>query len=105
VIDVYSRSVVGGALWKSLRTDLALDALDMGLWTRTRAGHDITRCHLVGLPYSPPGRTPHQCVTGRTRIVAVVVLRSRDMRVAGSGLEQPHPWLGLLWDRSACTRV
>jgi len=26
----------------SLRTDLALDALDMGLWTRQRAGHDVS---------------------------------------------------------------
>ena len=26
----------------SLRTDLALDALDMGLWTRQRAGQDVT---------------------------------------------------------------
>jgi transposase InsO family protein len=25
-----------------LRTDLALDALDMGLWARQRAGHDVT---------------------------------------------------------------
>ncbi len=34
--------MVGWQLSKSLRTDLALDALEMGLWTRQRAGHDIT---------------------------------------------------------------
>ncbi|GAA3165351.1 hypothetical protein GCM10010531_17300 [Blastococcus jejuensis] len=33
VIDVYSRRVVGWQLSKSLRTDLALDALEMGIWT------------------------------------------------------------------------
>ena len=31
VIDVYSRRVVGWQVSKSLRTDLALDALEMGL--------------------------------------------------------------------------
>jgi putative transposase len=40
VIDVFSRRVVGWQLSKSLRTDLALDALEMGLWTREHAGHD-----------------------------------------------------------------
>ncbi len=34
VVDVFSRRVVGWQLSKSLRTDLALDALEMGIWTR-----------------------------------------------------------------------
>ncbi|MGJ7442984.1 IS3 family transposase [Aquipuribacter sp. MA13-6] len=42
VIDVFSRRVVGWQLSKSLRTDLALDALEMGIWTRQHAGHDVT---------------------------------------------------------------
>jgi putative transposase len=42
VTDVYSRRVVGWQLSKSLRTDLALDALEMGLWTRRREGRDVT---------------------------------------------------------------
>ena len=42
VIDVYSRRVVGWQLSKNLRTDLALDALEMGLWDRARAGRDTT---------------------------------------------------------------
>jgi putative transposase len=41
VIDVYSRRVVGWQLSKSLRTDLALDALEMGIWTRRRTGLDL----------------------------------------------------------------
>ncbi|WP_406051357.1 IS3 family transposase [Kribbella sp. NBC_00889] len=42
VLDVFSRLVVGWQVSTSLRTDLALDALDMGLWARQRAGHDLT---------------------------------------------------------------
>jgi len=42
VLDVFSRRVVGWQLSTSLRTDLALDALNMGLWTRQRAGHDTS---------------------------------------------------------------
>lgn len=42
VLDVYSRMIVGWQVSTSLRTDLALDALDMGLWNRQRAGQDVT---------------------------------------------------------------
>ena len=42
VTDVYSRRVVGWQLSKHLRTDLALDALEMGIWTRHREGRDVT---------------------------------------------------------------
>lgn len=41
VVDVFSRRVVGWQVSKSLRTDLALDALEMGLWTRAHAGRDV----------------------------------------------------------------
>jgi putative transposase len=42
VLDVFSRMIVGWQVSTSLRTDLALDALDMGLWTRQRADQDVT---------------------------------------------------------------
>ena len=42
VLDVYSRRVVGWQVSTSLRTDLALDALSMGLWTRQRDDHDTS---------------------------------------------------------------
>src|SRR5215212_5126977 len=42
VTDVFSRRVVGWQLSKSLRTDLALDALEMGLWTRRHERHGTT---------------------------------------------------------------
>jgi putative transposase len=38
VIDVYSRMVVGWQISTSLRSDLAIDALEMAVWNRTRAG-------------------------------------------------------------------
>jgi transposase InsO family protein len=40
VLDVSSRLVVGWQVSTSLRTELALDALDIGLWARRRAGQD-----------------------------------------------------------------
>lgn len=42
IIDVYSRMVVGWQASKSLRSDLAIDALEMALWNRQRAGADLT---------------------------------------------------------------
>lgn len=42
VLDVFSRMIVGWQVSTSLRTDLALDALDMGLWSRQRAGQNVT---------------------------------------------------------------
>jgi putative transposase len=41
VLDVFSRMVVGWQVSTSLRIDLALDALDMALWARKHAGHDV----------------------------------------------------------------
>src|SRR5690606_16448426 len=42
VLDVFSRSIVGWQLARSLHTDLALDALQMALWNRTRNNTDLT---------------------------------------------------------------
>ncbi|MFC4243541.1 IS3 family transposase [Gryllotalpicola reticulitermitis] len=42
VLDVHSRRVVGWQTSTSMRTDLALDALDMGLWERRKVGQDTT---------------------------------------------------------------
>ena len=39
--DVYSRMIVGWQASRSLRTDLALDALEQAIWSRQRAGHDL----------------------------------------------------------------
>ena len=41
VIDAYARRIVGWRASTSLRTDLALDALEQALWDRERAGHEL----------------------------------------------------------------
>jgi putative transposase len=41
-IDVFSRMIVGWRADRTMRTELPLDALDMALWHRSRAGHDVT---------------------------------------------------------------
>jgi putative transposase len=40
-IDVYSRMIVGWRAARTMKTDLPLDALDMALWHRGRAGHEV----------------------------------------------------------------
>ncbi len=42
VTDAYSRRIVGWRTAPSMPTDLPLDALEMALWTRERAGHEVT---------------------------------------------------------------
>lgn len=42
VLDVFSRMIVGWQVSTSLRTDLALDALDMDLWARRRIDQNVT---------------------------------------------------------------
>lgn len=41
IIDVYSRMIVGWQTSRSLRSDLAIDALEMAIWNRRRAGHNL----------------------------------------------------------------
>jgi len=42
VLDVFSRRIVGWQLSTNLYTDLALDALNMGIWCRQHAGADLS---------------------------------------------------------------
>ena len=42
VLDLFSRRIVGWRVSSSLRTDLALDALEQSIWTRQHEGHDVT---------------------------------------------------------------
>jgi putative transposase len=42
VTDVYSRRIVGWRTASRMPTELPLDALEMALWVRGRAGHDVT---------------------------------------------------------------
>jgi len=61
VIDAFSRRILGWQTSTTLRTDLALDALEMALWTRRKEDvtrsviHDSDRC---AIPLHPPHRAP-----------------------------------------------
>jgi len=41
VTDLYSRRIVGWRVSSTLRTDLALDALEQAIWQRRRDGHQL----------------------------------------------------------------
>jgi putative transposase len=43
IIDVYSRVIVGWQASRSLRSDLAIDALEMAVWNRQRTGADLSQ--------------------------------------------------------------
>ena len=45
IIDVFSRMIVGWQASRSLRSDLAIDALEMAVFNRQRAGADLS--HLI----------------------------------------------------------
>lgn len=49
VTDVFSRRIVGWRTATSMPTGLPLDALEMAIWTRQRAGHTDDRGRLPGL--------------------------------------------------------
>jgi len=42
IVDVYSRMIVGWQASTSLRSDLAIDALEMAIWNRERAGQNLS---------------------------------------------------------------
>ena len=41
ITDVYSRMIVGWQASRSLRSDLALDALEQAIWARSQTGHRL----------------------------------------------------------------
>ncbi len=43
IVDVYSRMIVGWQASRSLRSDLAIDALEMAVFNRRRAGADLSQ--------------------------------------------------------------
>ena len=43
VMDLFARRVVGWRVSRSLRTDLALDALEHAIWTRSRDHRDLSQ--------------------------------------------------------------
>lgn len=91
VVDVYSRAIVGWSAATNKRTPLVLDALDMGLWRRDRAGRTVTRGLIhhsdAGSPNirrsgSPPTSSPPASTPPSAPLVTPSTTRSWNPRSA-----------------------
>ncbi len=83
VLDVFSRMVVGWQVSTSLRTDLALDALDMGLWARRRAGQDV-----AGLTHHSDRGVQYRAIRYTQRLAEAEAVAS----VGSKGDATTTPW-------------
>jgi transposase InsO family protein len=65
VVDLNSPAVVGWSTSTSKRTKLILDALQMAMWRRDRAGHNVEKGLIYHPDRDPPStrrsRSPHTC--------------------------------------------
>ncbi|WP_408630231.1 IS3 family transposase [Amycolatopsis mongoliensis] len=75
VIDVCSRMVVGWQVSTSLHTNLALDALEMGIWARKRAGQDVT-----GLVHHSDRGVQYRAIRYTERLAEAAVVASVGSR-------------------------
>jgi len=64
VVDVFSRMIVGWRAARSMETDLPLDALEMALWNRARAGQDVG-----GLVHHSDAGSQYTSIRYTTRLV------------------------------------
>ena len=72
ITDVYSRMIVGWQASRSLRSDLALDALEQAIWARSRAGkqlHDLVHHSDRGVQYLSIRYTERLAETGAVNSV------------------------------------
>jgi putative transposase len=63
-IDVFSRMIVGWRAARTMKTDLPLDALDMALWNRGRAGE-----HLTGLVHHSDAGSQYTSIRYTDRLI------------------------------------
>ena len=97
VIDAYSRMIVGWQLAAHLRTDLALDALEMAIWRRQAELGGLVHHSDRGsaIPLDPLHRTPRR---GRRRHLGRLTGRlvrqcpGRDHHWALQDRTHPPPW-------------
>ncbi len=75
ITDVYSRMIVGWQASRSLRTDLALDALEQAIWSRHRAGAD-----LAGLVHHSDRGVQYLAIRYTERLAAGGVINSVGSR-------------------------
>ena len=104
VLDVFSRMIVGWQVSTSLRTDLALDALDMGLWARQRAGQDVT-----GLTHHSDRGVQYRAIRYTERLAEAEAVASVGSRGDSYDCEQnqglPGRGLTLAYDWPRCLGV
>ena len=75
IIDVFSRMVVGWQISNSLRADLAIDALEMAIWNRTRSGQVLD-----GLVHHSDRGVQYLCVRYSERLDANDIVASVGSR-------------------------
>ncbi len=104
VIDVHSRRVVGWQLSKNLRTDLALDALEMGLWSGSTPASRSTDSFIIRTaafnmsPFGTPSAWPRPAPWPRS---APVATRTTALAEAYNSLfkadlvRNKGPWKGI----------
>jgi putative transposase len=80
VLDAFSRRIVGWQLSTNLYTDLALDALNMGIWCRTHAGADLSEL----VHHSDRGVQPGLNRSSQHRLVPVTLAVRRVLRLGSS---------------------
>lgn len=103
IIDVYSRCIVGWQASRSLRADLALDALEMAIWARRGERLDGLIHHSDrGVQYLPIRYTERLADAGGVRWLPRRQRRQRPGRIVQRALQdggeviRPHgPWRGL----------
>jgi putative transposase len=71
VTDVFSRRIVGWRTAARMPTELPLDALEMALWTRARAGHDT-----CGVVHHSDAGTQYTAIRYADRLAAAGALAS-----------------------------
>jgi len=71
VCDVFSRRIVGWRTAPSMPTSLPLDALEMALWTRAGAGHEVT-----GLVHHSDAGSQYTSIRYADRLAAAGALAS-----------------------------
>ncbi len=76
VSDVFSRRIVGWRTASSMPTELPLDALEMALWTRARAGHCDQKGKLGGLIHHSDAGSQYTAIRYADRLTDMGALAS-----------------------------
>jgi putative transposase len=97
VMDVFSRRIVGWRASTSLRTDLALDALEQGLWTRARDEQEVS-----GLVHHSDRGVQGGLNRSSQHLVIAEVFDGATSAAGGSGFAARDAVPGSAYARPAC---